>query len=759
MSGEIETKAQDTEEGQITQRWLREIELASAHEKKWRERAEKVIKRYRDEEAAEQNETRQPRFNILYANTEVLRGVIYQRQPVPDVRRRFLAKDQVGRESAQVLQRALSICADSYDFDGMMSDVVEDYLLPGRGLAKVRYVPEYGPLLDAAGQPVMDEAGKPMQQVVYESVEAEYVEWEMVRFSPAKRWGKVRWIAFGELLTRDELVQQFGEKIGEQCTLDWAPKDKEQADEMFKRALVWSIWDKTSRKVHVVSKGMPAQRLAVVDDPLKLEGFFPCPKPVYSIRTTNTMVPIPEYTEYQDQACEVDNLTARIDALTDALRRRGLYNASYPEIEKLASAGDNEFIPVEKYSELIEKGIPSALWEAPIDAIAKVITGLVDLREKSKQIIYEVTGIADVVRGVSQASETLGAQQLKARYANSRIEPRQKAIANFARDLMRIKAEIIAEKFSAQTLAQMTGFDLAKDDAEKQVIAQQMQAAQAMGQQIEPPEKLKKPTWEQIVKLLRDDKLRGFRVDVETDSTVQPDANEEQKNRVELLSAITQFAQGVAPAVQSGALPMSLAKELLSFGVRGFKVSPQIEDALDQIGADDGGNNAAQERMKAAQTQIQTMMTDAQAQIEEQKKAAEQIIAQAKDAKYTAGMEAQKTAYEKKLSDALEAIARKEAELSAREIEIETERQIKEAVTTLQTMVDGFRSELAASACQHGSEGEAEPQHDPAQKMEEMHRATVEAFGQMVAMLTAPRKRTAIRGDDGRMAGFVEEMA
>ncbi|MCR4320228.1 MAG: hypothetical protein NUV74_07865, partial [Candidatus Brocadiaceae bacterium] len=404
MAGEIESKDQDTDEGKITTSWLRELSLSSTHEDKWRKRAKKVIDRYRDE-AADDEDNRKSRFNILFSNTEVLRGVIYQKSPIPDVRRRFLDRDPVGREAAQVLQRALAYCADSYDFDGVMAGIVEDYLLPGRGVARVKYIPSYAPMQnEETGEPLMD-AGEPVQEVIYETVETEYVEWEMFRMSPAKRWSKVRWVAFGELLTRDELKAQFGKK-GAKCTLDWKPKDKEEEnDDMFKRALVWSIWDKTSKKVHVVCKGLPGERLAVKDDPLNLEQFFPCPKPVYSIKNTNTMIPVPEYAQYQDQALELDNLTARIDALTDGLRRRGVYDAAYPELAKLASAGDDEFVPIEKFVNLAEKGgLAAALYESPIEGIAKVLVQLMDQREAVKQIIYEVTGIADIVRGVSNSS-------------------------------------------------------------------------------------------------------------------------------------------------------------------------------------------------------------------------------------------------------------------------------------------------------------------------------------------------------------------
>ena len=577
----------------LCRRWLRELDLASGHEKKWRERAEKIIKRYRDEDRDENGESR---FNILYANVEVLKGVVYQKTPVPDVRRRFLDHDPVAREAAQVLQRALSYSIDAYDFDGTMKAAVEDVLLPGRGMARVKYKAEMGQVQGPGGQMV--------DQVAYESVECDYAEWEMVRISPAKRWAKVRWIAFGELLTRDELVGQFG-KAGQLCTLDWAPKDKEK-DELFKRALVWTIWDKTSRKVYVVSRGYTQAPLSVVDDPLGLEGFFPCPKPVVSINTTNNMVPVPEYVQYQDQAIELDNITARIDKLVDSLRRRGLYDSTRPELEKIANAGDNEFIPVENLVAMLEKGgIDNLIWNEPIDVTAKVLLQLYDQRDRVKQVIYEVTGIADIVRGATKSSETLGAQELKARYANSRIAPRQQAIQNFARDILRIKSEIMAERFSPQTFAQITGFNFFMTEQERQGYQMQAQAAAQSGQQIPPDPRLRKPSWEQIMQVLRSDKLRGFKIDIETDSTVQPDAGEEQKNRIEFVTAITSFLEKAAPAVQAGYIPLDVAKEIMSFGARGFKVSPQLEDALDRLGEQKEGG---QDQAKQAQQQQQEAM-------------------------------------------------------------------------------------------------------------------------------------------------------
>jgi hypothetical protein len=147
-------------------------------------------------------------------------------------------------------------------------------------------------------------------------------------------------------------------------------------------------------------------------------------------------------------------------------------------------------------------------------------------------------------------------------------------VQRFARDVIRIKAEIIAEHFSPQTLAMMTNIKLPMNEAERQMM---MAAADPLAPP-QPP----KPTWEEVMALLKSDKLRGFRIDVETDSTVKPQADLEQRNRIELLTATTSFLEKAVPAVAQGFIPPDVAVEMLMFGVRAFKVGPQLEEALEQ---------------------------------------------------------------------------------------------------------------------------------------------------------------------------------
>jgi hypothetical protein len=64
----------------------------------------------------------------------------------------------------------------------------------------------------------------------------------------------------------------------------------------------------------VVSEGYDAT-VFEQDDPLSLEGFYPCPEPMYSVRNNKTWEPRPEFLLYQDQARELDIVTDRIKCL------------------------------------------------------------------------------------------------------------------------------------------------------------------------------------------------------------------------------------------------------------------------------------------------------------------------------------------------------------------------------------------------------------------------------------------------------------
>lgn len=629
--------------------WVKEIARSVKAWKTYSERARKVIERYRDERENDKSGTK--RFNILFSNTETLKPVIYSQPPVPDIRRRWQDKDPVGRLAATVLQRATSFCLESYDFDSVLDSCSTDYLLPGFAVARAKYKPYFKktPKVGPDGKPEMVD-GKPAfdEEIIYQEALTEYVPWDRFVMSRSRTYERIWYVGYGDDLTRDEVKATFGDKIAGQ--LSYGKKDHPEADEAEGaelKARVWEVWCKRDRTRAFVAEGFDGWVGEPEPDPLRLQNFFPNPKPLWAISTNDTLRPIPEYTEYQDQAQELDDLTNRIDVLTSALRRRGVYAGAIPALADIAnSLGDNEFKAIDDWTSLLEKGgIANLIAEMPIESIANIIMQLEERREKVKQTIYEVTGIADIVRGSSNPNETLGAQQLKGKWAGLRISARQKKFANFARDLVRMKAEIIAERFDPETLSLVSGLKLphqqekqqwqqmqAMQQKQAQAMAQQAQAAQQAGQQPpQPPpppnpEEAKffaQPTWEEVMEVLRSDKLRGFKIDIETDSTVQPDADAEKAARSELLQALGGFAQSMVPAVQSGLVPQKLAIEAIQFTLRAFKVGSAFEQELDQMSEQPAGPTPEQQQKEQQLQQKEQELGEREAKVKEDEHGAE----------------------------------------------------------------------------------------------------------------------------------------
>ncbi len=447
--------------------YLGQLKLAEKEDEAFVKKGRLIVDRYRDKRAETTSPGKAAKFNILWSNVETLKPILYGRTPKPDVERRHKNSDPIARMGAQILERALAYEDDLDEFDDVMNQVVEDRLLPGRGIARVSYDADYGEEEDDPdAEP--DEKG---EQPTYKPLDSEraavkYVFWEDYRQSPARCDYEVWWKAYRCYMTRDELVDRFGKEIGKEVTLDYVPtgleegKDGGPSSDAFKKAQVWEIWDKKKKHVVWVAPSYTDKLLDRKDDPLQLPGFFPSPEPLTATTTNNTTVPVADYIEYQDQAIELDTLTARIDRLTRALAVKGVYaGANKAEIQQLVESGENKMIAVEDWAAFTDKGgLQGMIAWLPVEQVAKVLIQLYDARDRVQRTLYQITGMADILRGETNPNETLGAQQLKSQFATRRISKAQKQVARFARDLIRLRAYVIATHFSAETLSQMTGF-------------------------------------------------------------------------------------------------------------------------------------------------------------------------------------------------------------------------------------------------------------------------------------------------------------
>jgi hypothetical protein len=661
-----EEKPEPRNDPEFVRSWLEAIEVASKEEKDWRETGDKAVNVFRSRSDKGDGQKRERTFNILHANVETIVPALYNSLPVPDIRRRFNDDDPVGREISELIERCISFSIDNYDFDSHMRAAVMDMELPGRGLSRVRYVPYF------------DEAN---ENKVYEEVICEHVPWKRFRRGPAQMWTDVPWVAFELFLTREELrrlAPDVADDVDLDCNADgYVEKgDGQNVPDIYKRAHAWEIWDKESRKVIFIAPSYNLKPIYMEDDPLGLTGFFPLPRPLYAIETSDTLVPVTPYEIYRDQAEELERISRRIMVLINALKARGVYDGRMEEIGRLAKAEDNELIPIESamvYADGggLEKGI---LW-FPVQVIAVVVEKLYIQREQIKQAIYEITGIADILRGSTNPNETLGAQQLKAQWGSLRIQRKQAEVQRYARDLFRLKAEIIATKFSFETIMMMTGQkypSMQEKQMAQQAMAQMQQAVQAqqsppqgqpgqgqpqgqsgpqggnvvpMRPQAPPPdptkmkeiqEILSKPSREEIERVLRDDLMRAYRIDVETDSTVRADMTRNVQMMTQFLQGTAQYMQAMGPAVQAGYMGAPEAVAIFASFARNFRLGKQAEDALDKLkekaesfkppSPDEGKKEAMQAEMEFRKQETAMRQQEAQGkfQIEQQRLGMEQ---------------------------------------------------------------------------------------------------------------------------------------
>lgn len=565
--GDIERESAEKPQGMTPQKaaqfWSMQLELAErAHKDLWQQ-GERIEKRYR-QERDEYTKLRKSgkRFAILYSNTETLKSALYARTPKPDVRRRFADRNPVARTGAEIIERSLAYCADNTKHDRAYKRAVQDRLLPGRGIVRLEYEPtiEQIPVIDPmTGQPGVGPDGEPIMQdkIVSQEVEEHYVYWRDFLHSPARCWDHVWWVAFKHRMTREDLRENQFEDA-DAVPLNWTPdidtkqnNDRNITDDI-KRAEVWEVWDKQRKQRFWVVKGYK-KALRIDEDPYGLEGFWPMAEPLQGVVGNDTFIPSPDFAEYEDQADDLDEITARISILTKALKRRGVYDASVEELKRLPRAGDNEFIPSKNFQMLASKGgLAVAFQTEDIAPMIAVLQGLYEQREQLIQSIYEITGISDIMRGATKADETATAQNIKAQFGSMRLKDQQREVQRWVRDSYRIKAELIAEHFEPEHIAAMCGMSLQDQ------------------------------LFQQAVQIIKQDTARGYQIDIETDSTVFEDAEQEKQSRVELLTAMGGFAQQWMPVVQAAPEMMPLVGEMLAFGVRGFKAGRQLEDVIDQ---------------------------------------------------------------------------------------------------------------------------------------------------------------------------------
>jgi hypothetical protein len=434
------------------------------------------------------------------------------------------------------------------------------------------------------------------------------VYWDDFWWSPARTWAEVRWIARRVYLTRNKLIARFGPDLGATIPLNAAaPKrgsDKNALNsdrkQVWKQAEIFEIWDRDDKRVYWISRDYPSS-LDCKQDPLGLAGFFPCPKPLTATLSTTRYMPRADYTLTQDQYEELDLIEQRLDALTRACKACGVYDKNNTGVQRLLSERVvNELLPVDNWASFAEKGgMKGTIDWLPMDQIASTIQELTARKQAVLADLWQLLGIADIMRGSSDPQTTLGAERMKVQFGGARLGNLQTEVAMWVRDAMEIRAEIIERHFQPQCILDRSNI-LQTPDADL--------APQAL--------------------MLLSSPQAGFRLVVDSDSLSAPDWQMERDSRVQFLQAVSQYVSAVMPLVSQSPAAAPYVLRFLQWAAAGFRVGRSIESVLDQ--AVRGLEQQVQQRQAQPQQPGQMQRDQAQAQLYQAQAANLQMETQAK---------------------------------------------------------------------------------------------------------------------------------
>lgn len=607
-------------------------------------------------------------LDLFWASYEILKPAIYAHVPKPVVSPQFKDRRPVKNKTAELLERTSVSAFDRSGIDEVMCQIRDDLIFTNRGVMWLTYESEDG------------------QKVCFE-----HLDRTDFRHEPARKWQEVGWVARRAWMTRKEMRKRFRKTSGDayqDATLTTRRDDYEHgaADES-KKASVWEVWHKADDKVYWVSEGVDVL-LDSGKPHLSLRDFFPCPRPAFGTLARRTLVPVPDYERYASHFAKINTLTSRIYLLLDKVKMKGLIPAGgdvASAIEELIASDDDEIL-IAVPSASLQSDMSNFVQWMPIEQVATTIQGLISARSQLIDDFYQLSGISDIMRGATEAEETLGAQQLKSQYGSVRVRQKIDELQRIARDAVIIAAEIISEKFSQEMLLEMSQMEIpSKSDIEKQVkgvekaaeqelkaltdqaekavqeMQQQQQDPQAMQQQAAQAEQQFQQAQQQIIqkyapmlnearnevpiedvmKLLRDDKARGFAFEIEDGSTIWADEQVEKQSRNEFVTTFGTAAASMQSLVATGPEGAELAGDLLKFQLAPFRTGRELESKIDAwIDAmgnrppaqeDDGSAElaAAQNKLaEAEQVKAQAAMANvqakaAQAQADNERKMAE----------------------------------------------------------------------------------------------------------------------------------------
>lgn len=548
-------------------------------------------------------------YDLFWASMEILKPAIYAKPPRIVVSPKFNDGDRTDKTVAELMERVLNSEFERSDIDQVMLDMRDDLAITNRGVDWITYENEDGE----------------------KRVCIEHLDRFDFLHEPARKWTEVSWVARCAYMTRKQMADRFRKYSGlkyQDAALSCNRYDKDNgASDNSMKAEVWEVWSRSDNRVYWVSEGVDV--FLDEDKPhLDLKKGFPCPRPAYGTKQRRSLIPVPDYTRYESILEQINEATLKIYALLEQIRMFGLIPGGGDVGNAIQAALNSsqtsafQLIPVPSAQFAGAGAGGLAVWW-PIEVIAQTITGLIQARQQLFDDFYQLSGISDIMRGATEADETLGAQRLKGQYGSVRIKDKTDELVRVARDTACIAAEIICDNFDQDTLLEISQMTIpTKSEVEKKLkdleasgkeeLANLMDQAEQARQQIPPdadPQMLQQAekefkeaqqailakyspqikklseavVIEDVMEIIKDRRTRGLIIDVETDSTVMIDEMAEKQSRSEFLNAFSSAAASVQALMMGGEAGAKLGGGILKFSLQPYRANRELDSLIDDF--------------------------------------------------------------------------------------------------------------------------------------------------------------------------------
>ena len=533
---------------------------------------------------------RYPRkFPIYWSSVKLLQPSYYSRTPVPVVKQTFDNRDSVARVAATLCDRLGRFMLSRTPYDEAMESVRDQFILTDKAAGRVYFEPEIEPTMDrialqvgADGMSLVDQLGQPPQGDVLQDDSGYYYErpgerlvtaqihfsaldYDEVLHTPfARNWSEITEIAYRVVLSKTEAREKFGDKID---TISFVQRKDTRKDNRDDEAIdlpelyveVWEIWDKEKKQVLWYCDSYEEGMLRVEQDLYNLDGFFPQTEFVLGTKPAKSLYPTPWHTQVASTISQLHNIWNRLFRLINAVRRRAVADASIDAlISAINDASELEVIAVQNFRDILEKnGIGNLIQYIPVAELVAAIGELNSLITSFKEQFNEFTAIPDVVRGTStNAMEGVGTQQLKGQFASVRFSNDQRKIQNAALNALELMIDLALKKLPVQVLTDVTGANFLPDADRPFVPA--------------------------ALNLLKQDRKRIIRIEIETDSTsyLNDQVNAAQRN--ETAQTVMNGLQQVGQIAQAQPEFAGVALQTLLFALRGLAQGKSFEGEVAQ---------------------------------------------------------------------------------------------------------------------------------------------------------------------------------